>query len=185
MDPRYSSAFNRAITFVLPHECEYARGHWGDENFVVTENVSGDAGGLTKYGIDQASHRSVDVAHLDRAGAIAIYHDEWRAHNLDSVPERIAIAMFDVWVNGGHAVRWLQLALNKLCRAALDVDCDLGPATIKAVGHVSNEDAVLRYFMSERDARFDAIVAARPSQAKFLNGWKDRDRDLANFLGVS
>src|SRR5512140_3051467 len=51
-----SPAFQRAIDFVLPHEEAFAPGHHGDERYVVAEKSKGDAGGLTKYGIDQKSH---------------------------------------------------------------------------------------------------------------------------------
>ena len=113
-DSKYSPAFLKAIQFVLPHEEEFARNHWGDENFVITENVSGDSGGVTKYGIDASSHPGVDIANLTRDQAIAIYHDEWMWRNMDALPEKLSIAMFDVWVNGGFAVLWLQTAINKV-----------------------------------------------------------------------
>jgi len=181
-----SPAFNMAGQFILPHEEEFARGHWGDENFVVAENVSGDSGGVTKYGIDQASHPGVDVANLTRDEAVAIYAQEWEQHGLDALPDLIAIAMFDVWVNGGHAVAWLQAALNQARPTGvpeLVVDGDLGPATISAA-RLCDQKKVLRIFIDERDARFKAL-AQNPSRAKFLAGWEQRDRDLAAFLGVS
>jgi lysozyme family protein len=186
VDPasKYSPAFLKAIQFVLPHEEEFARGHWGDENFVVAENVSGDSGGVTKYGIDASSHPGVDIANLARDGAIGIYWNEWLFRKLDSLPEKLAIAMFDVWVNGGYAVKWLQTALNKFCggeRKFLTVDGDLGPATI-AAAQACDQAAVVRYFISERDARFEAI--AHGSRAKFLAGWEQRDRDLEKFLAA-
>ncbi len=192
MDPKYSPAFLRAIGFVLPHEEEFARGHWGDENFVVTENVSGDSGGLTKYGIDHASHPNVDVANLTRDGAIAIYWREWTFRRLEDLPELLAIAMFDVWVNGGYAVKWLQIAINKVGFSdsywqtvkPLTADGDLGIKTVCAA-HACNKDAVLLYFINERDARFESIAANRPVLKKFLNGWEDRDRDLRKYLGVA
>jgi hypothetical protein len=68
-----AQTFNLAIAFILPHEEEFARGYWGDERFVVVENVPGDDGGLTKYGIDEESHPDVDIANLTRDQAIAIY----------------------------------------------------------------------------------------------------------------
>jgi lysozyme family protein len=175
----YSPAFLRAIEFVLPHEEEFARGHWGDENFVVTENVAGDSGGLTKYGIDASSHPGINIRNLTRFGAIQIYAAEWHKHALDSLPEKIAIACFDVWVNGGHAVAWLQTALNKICGTKLVVDGSLGPATIVAA-QTHDLPQVLEYFIQERAARFESIATG--SRRKFLAGWKQRDRDLEKFL---
>jgi lysozyme family protein len=177
----YSRKFLRAIQFIFPHECEYARGHWGDENFVVAENVSGDSGGVTKYGIDASSHPGVDIRNLTRDGAIAIYAREWQKYGIEALPEKIAIAQFDVRVNGGYATKWLQLALNQVAGARLVVDGSMGPATILAANQC-DQDSVLRYFIRERDARFESIAAG--PRAKFLAGWESRDRDLEKFLSV-
>jgi lysozyme family protein len=186
MQVGYSQKFLRAIQFIFPHEEEFARGHWGDENFVVAENVSGDSGGVTKYGIDASSHPGIDIRNLTRDGAIAIYAREWQKHGLECLPEKIAIACFDVWVNGGHAVAWLQAALNKVAGTKLVVDGNMGPATMAAANSLNDQpstlNALLRYFIQERDARFESI--AKGSRAKFLNGWESRDRDLEKFLGV-
>jgi lysozyme family protein len=181
VDPRYSQAFNRAIAFILPHEEEFARGHWGDENFVVAENVSGDSGGVTKYGIDASSHPGVDIKDLNRDQAITIYHEEWKWRNLDALPEKLAIAMFDVWVNGGFAVKWLQIALNKISKLNLVVDGDLGAKTISAA-QACDQVAVLRYFINERDARFESLASNHPQDRQFLGGWEQRDADLRKFL---
>jgi lysozyme family protein len=181
----YSDKFLRAIAFILPHEEEFARGHWGDENHVVAENVSGDSGGVTKYGIDASSHPGVDIANLSRDDAVAIYWTEWEKYNIDALPEKIAIAQFDVRVNGGYAVKWLQRALNEVGAGSpssrLSVDGAMGPATI-AAANACDETAVVRYFIKERDARFESIATGR--RAKFLNGWERRDRDLEKFLGI-
>jgi lysozyme family protein len=178
---RFSSKFLRAIKFILPHEEEFARGHWGDENFVVAENVSGDSGGVTKYGIDASSHPGVDIANLTRAGAIAIYWQEWCKYNVELLPEKIAIAQFDVRVNGGPAAKWLQLTLNEIETANLTVDGVIGPKTLVAA-QCCDQDAFCRYFTSLRDARFERLATG--ARAKFLDGWEQRDRDLEKFLGL-
>src|SRR3954469_21716386 len=95
--PPYSHAFLRAIDFILPHETEFVRGHWGDysdEKFVRTENVAGDGGGATRYGIDSRSHPGIYIPSLTRSEAIAIYWKEWLMHRLDLLPEKLAIASF-------------------------------------------------------------------------------------------
>jgi lysozyme family protein len=181
----YSQAFQKALSFVLPHEDEYARGHWGDPKFVVTENVSGDSGGLTKYGIDIASHPGVDVKDLDLAGASAIYYKLWEEKNLDTLPEKLAICAFDVWVNGGHANLWLQEAYNRHRPSgaqALVCDGNLGPASIKALGALDATaiTAVVKDFIAERNARFAALAAN--GKSKFLSGWDQRDTDLTAYL---
>jgi hypothetical protein len=156
----FSPAFLHAINFVLPHEEEFARGHWGDENYVIAEHDPHDPG-----------------------GAIAIYYQEWRFYHIFLLPERIAIAQFDVRVNGGHAVAWLQRAINAVGHLSLKVDGVLGPATINAANTV-NETPVLRYFINERDQRFAALAADNANFASFLKGWLQRDRDLRAYLCV-
>jgi lysozyme family protein len=176
-----SDKFLRAIKFVLPHEEEFARGHWDDENFVIAENVSGDSGGVTKYGIDAASHPGVDIKNLTRAGAIAIYWQEWCKYGIEALPAKIAIAQFDVRVNGGYAVKWLQRALCA-CGFNVVVDGIMGPATITAA-NAAPQACVVAYFLNERDARFKAIATG--PRAEFLAGWEQRDKDLRAFLGVA
>lgn len=174
--------FTIAVNFILPHEEEFARGHWGDEAFVVPENVSGDNGGLTKYGIDQASHPGIDIAHLTRAGAIDIYHEEWERHQLDLLPPKLAVATFDVMVNGGRPGLWLQHAYNVTHPTApqLTEDGALGPKSIAAL-QSSDQDAILQLFFAERDARFKHL-ATLPHDAQFLAGWLQRDHDLERLL---
>lgn len=182
---RYSPKFLKAIAFILPHEEVFARHHWGDENFVVAENVSGDAGGVTKYGIDASSHPGVDISNLTRDQAVDIYFHEWQKYGIEALPEKVAVAQFDVRVNGGYATRWLQLALNAvLQKSKLVVDGNMGPSTIAAANSLTpaQETAVVHSFIHQRDVRFEAI--ARGHNAKFLDGWEERDRDLEKFLGI-
>lgn len=191
MDPKqpdgtsrsYSPAFLKAIAFILPHEEDFARGHWGDENFVIAENVAGDSGGVTKYGIDQSSHPGVDIKDLTRDQAIAIYHDEWKWRNMDALPDKLAIACFDVWVNGGYAIKWLQTALNKISKLepTLVVDGDLGAKTLAAAAS-SDQAAIVTYFINERDARFESLAANNRNDRQFLAGWEQRDTDLRKYL---
>lgn len=177
-----SETFNQAITFVLPHETEYVRGHWGDDHFVITENDPSDAGGRTRYGIDARSHPGVEIDSLTRDGAIKIYWLEWVRHQMERLPAKLAIAAFDVWVNGGHASRWLQHAYNATHPAApqLVEDGAIGPKSLAAL-HGCCEDAMLREFLAQRDARF-RVLAQKSSQRKYLAGWLKRDADLRKFL---
>ncbi len=176
-------AFTSAIAFVLPHEEEFARGHWGDEAFVVPENVAGDNGGVTKYGIDQASHPHVDVANLTKEQAVEIYHQEWLLHRCDLLPPKLAVADFDVWVNGGQASVWLQEAYNTTHPNAtpLKVDGVLGPTSLAALAS-AYQSVILDAFLAERDARFRTLAAKYPNDRQFLSGWLQRDLDLRKFL---
>src|SRR5436190_12575968 len=94
--------FNNALDFVLAHECVFEHGHYGDLNHVLTEDVPGDHGGLTKFGIDQASHPHVNISTLDFAGARQIYFDnEWTRCRCDELPAGYDIAVFDIAANNG------------------------------------------------------------------------------------
>lgn len=183
--PPYSTAFISATGFILPHENAYARGHWGDPNFVVAEHVAGDAGGTTKYGIDAASHPGVDVENLNLNGALAIYWSEWQGHRLDEFPDKIAVALFDVWVNGGTPVLWLQDALNHTSQGhlQLDEDGEVGPKTLAAVA-ACDQASVLAWFIHERDARFERLAELNANDRQFLQGWEQRDIDLAKYLSA-
>jgi hypothetical protein len=46
----YSELFNEAVKLVFQHECAF-----DSQGNVKAENVPGDSGGPTKYGIDHAS----------------------------------------------------------------------------------------------------------------------------------
>ncbi len=182
------SAFQGAIKFILPHEEEFTRGHWGDdskEEYVATENVPGDSGSTTRYGIDQTSHPSVDVANLTRDQAVQIYRNEWDAHNLDALPDKLAIIAFDVWVNGGHASLWLQHAYNVTHPGGdqLVEDGQLGTHSLMDFNECSTDEinAIVKVFLEERNIRFEAL-ARSAARAKFLAGWEQRDADLAKLL---
>jgi lysozyme family protein len=180
------ASFQRAIAFILPHEEEFARGHWGDENFVIAENVSGDNGGLTKYGIDAKSHPGVDIARLDKPAAVAIYRQEWNWRNLDLLPDLLAVAAFDVYVNGGDPIAWLQHAWNATNPdgPTLMEDGELGPHTLSALA-ICDQPPILKIFIEERNARFERLAARNPQYQKFLAGWEQRDTDLAKYLAVT
>jgi lysozyme family protein len=167
------------VEFVLEHETFFAKGHWGDWNHVVSENESGDAGGLTKYGIDQREHPSEDIDALTKARAIEIYHAHyWLPLHADELPVGICEALFDITVNGGAGVRWLQEALTHIgfdCVA----DGAMGPKTI-AAARAAGVDA-LKALCNRREQYYRAIVANNPSQEKFLHGWLTRASDLEKF----
>lgn len=176
-------AFDKAIEFILPHETEFARGHYGDYDYAITENVPGDSGGLTKFGIDQSSHPAIDIASLDKDAAVEIYHDEWERHRLDLLPDKIAIAAFDVWVNGGPVNQWIQHAYNVAHpQDALEEDGILGPYTLAALS-TCDQDAVVDVFCTLREERFRRL-AQKPSRAKFLKGWLQRSADLRTLLAA-
>ena len=128
-DPR----FDKFINFVFAHENVY-----DNSGKVIPENVAGDSGGLTKYGIDQASHPGVDIAGLNKQKATAIYYELWKKHGISKMKYPLGEAYFDTVVNGGGS-------------AAL---------------HASGGDA--KKLIDQKVAHYMRIVKRNPSKAKFL-----------------
>jgi lysozyme family protein len=181
-----TSNFQRALDFVLQHECKFAAGHDGDLAYVVTENVPGDDGGLTKFGIDQADHPGTDIANLTLDQASAIYRmNEWSECACDQLADGFDIAIFDIAANMGcgTAAKLLQQACNETGDFNLMVDGFVGPRTIATAAAVGVSG--LRRLLLDRLTRYYDIVTANPTQAKFIGGWQQRVRDLAALLQVN
>jgi lysozyme family protein len=180
--------FKAALKFVMDHECVFAKGHYGDYAHVISEDVPGDSGGLTKFGIDQASHPNININHLDYSGAAAIYHDqEWTSCRCDELPAGYDIAVFDIAVNNGRgtAAKLLQLALNRVVASnpLLVVDGFIGAKTIAAA--TASGEKGLATLLQLRAQRYFDIVHNHPTQKKFLNGWIDRNNDLSRAVAAA
>lgn len=151
------------------------------------ENVPGDSGGCTKYGLtlDDIKEYHADLNHdntfdckdvlaIDRPTAAkmlkSLYWDYFKA---DSIPEQsLAEFIVDSGLNQGRVliVKYLQSIVE------VDVDGHYGPDTFnKLLQDIKDggKDEFDELYKKRLD-RYNAIVAARPSQAKFINGWKNR-----------
>lgn len=109
-------SFQKAVEFVLKHE-----GGLVDD--------PRDPGGLTNFGISRRAYPDADIRGMTRKQAVEIYHrDYWLPVSGDSLPEPVALILFDMAVNMGRdrAVRVLQRA----CK--VKEDGRLGPQTIAA-----------------------------------------------------
>jgi lysozyme family protein len=163
--------FDDALKFVLPHE-----GGFVDD--------PDDPGGRTNFGITQATydswlkdhgalHRSVE--HISQFEVKCIYQkgywDPVHAHYL-AAP--LALVMFDTAVNFGveGAMEKLQAALGVPLTGTWTV------ATSEAV-HKCDQAEVAQKICELRIQHRYARVKKKPSQAKFLHGWLNRDNDLA------
>jgi lysozyme family protein len=169
--------FHAFIPFILARECAYAKG--SKEKIpedVVAENIPGDNGGWTKYGIDQSSHPSVNVRYLTSEQACAIYLDEWIAHKCDSLPSPFSEIVFDSFVTGGKPIQWLQEALG------IAQDGHIGPQTISAANACPNKKAAGEKMISLRDDYFRGLAEKYPNDRKFEQGWLNRDSELRKFI---
>ena len=175
--------FQNSLGFVLRHECVYAPGHDDDPAFVVCENVPGDSGGCTKYGIDEASHPGIDIRNLTLAEASSIYRDgEWTHCHCDGLPKGLDTAIFDCAVNNGLVVAGILLQRAIIaCGYGVVVDGDIGLQTLRVANLINGPDLMARLLQLRR-RRYTDIVLHHPADAKFLKGWLARMDDLERFL---
>lgn len=173
--------FDYAFQQTLKHEGGY-------------NDVKGDAGGATNYGISLRFLKSIaenygwvdidgdgnidadDIKNLTQNQAKKIYYEEFwlknKCHFIDS--NEVAAKLFDMTVNMGakQAIKLLQQALNNM-GITLKVDGMIGNATITAVnkleGHVLA--VLLRY---ECIMFYQSLVKSKPDYIKFLKGWMNR-----------
>lgn len=143
-------------------------------------NVPGDAGGETKFGVAQNANGNVVVRTLTLQQALNIYQTKyWTPALCDNIPSPLSAIHFDSAVNlgVGGAAKILQTALG------VTADGNIGPKTLAALA-ASDIPTVCTQYLNARQARYNAIVAANPSQAKFLAGWTNRVNALKAWLST-
>lgn len=169
-----------------------------------------DQGGATKYGIslrflvtagqididedgvadfDLDMDGDIDVADI-RALApidakILYFRCFWTPLRCEELPLPIGEAVFDQGVNGGNraAITLLQRAINSVADAAIRIDGAIGPVTLSALNRAiafAGTGAVIAAYRKAAADRYRAIVAANPSQARFLKGWLRRAAELGS-----
>ncbi len=157
--------FEKAFAFVIKWE--------GSEY----EDVSGDPGGPTKYGIDSKDHPGVEIKGLTLENAKAIYlTDYWRASDCDNLPSPVAETHFNFAVNTGReqSVKFMQRALGVLA------DGQFGAVTVAALATAVPRTVALD--MVDQADWFYKELAAK-GMSKFLTGWLSRNNALRAFIG--
>ena len=142
--------FNEAVETIFKHEGGYV-------------NIPSDPGGETKYGISKRQYPSIDILNLTKDQAKRIYrNDYWNACSCGSMPQTIALAVFDSAVNQG--VR----AASRMIQTAAHVKADgvIGPKTLAAINK-RNPEQLLEWFMTERILRYTSTQ----NFAVFGRGW--------------
>ncbi len=160
MSKRWTPRFLKAVAFVLEHEGGYV-------------DDADDAGGETKYGISRRSFPDVDIAGLTLEGAVAIYFEHfWRPEYDQIRDERLAVKVFDVAVNMGHARahRILQYAINDGRERAERITEDgvIGPVTLAAI------EAEHRLSLYHRFLYWCEVQYREFGNEKYLTGWLNR-----------
>jgi lysozyme family protein len=174
------SAFGPAIDVVLRHE-----GGWvcdpsdlgGETNFGWSMSTIHALGLKPRdLGIDQDEFTPGCLKGMTAEKAAALYFTEfWTRYGYDRiVPQAPATKVFDAAVNCGpaRAARFAQLAINAL-GGSVTVDESLGPRTIAAINALEAQRFVNGY-ASQMNTYYDAIVQARPANAKFAGNWARR-----------
>ena len=145
--------FDQAFDRLIAHEGGYV-------------NHPNDPGGETKFGISKRSYPKLEIAHLTREDAKAIYlQDFWLAGSMDQYDGAIGFQVFDAAVNHG-----IQTALRLLQRAAgVADDGHVGPVTVAAVKARHVNDVLMLYTAERLD--FWRKLSTWPT---FGKGWAGR-----------
>lgn len=162
--------------------------------FLVAEGkVDLDGDGQADFDLDMDGDiDGADIRKLTRGDAKFLFHRcFWRRLDADSFPRPVGEMLFDQGVNGGlvAAKKLLQLAVNaclakyRIALPPLKVDGDLGEKTRAALDTViarpaARMPAIIIAYREQAKARYRAIVAADPTQKRFLNGWLNRADQL-------
>jgi lysozyme family protein len=109
----------------------------------------------------------------------------WNTLNLDLIPLRPAVVIYDAAVNSGprQSVKFAQRGYNA-CVAygqPLDADGIMGPAT-RAAMQQADTDKILMAMLDQREQFYHKLVADDPSQEVFLDGWINRVTDLRRYV---
>ena len=151
-------SFETAIAFVLNEEGGYT-------------NDPKDPGGETNFGISKRSHPQVDIKNLTIEEAKSIYrYLYWDTCRCESLPPKLALAVFDSAVNqgAGTAIKMLQAAVGTI------QDGIIGPATIERANY-ADVNSIMARFMTERVMRY-TLSTSFPIYGR---GWISRTMRVA------
>lgn len=153
-----------------------------------------DRGGPTNQGVSLRYARGVgldldgdgdtdrdDIQLVTPEVAAELYKDDFYIRpQIDKLPVEIQPQVFDCAVNHGppRAIMFVQRVLNLAGFGPTDVDGVIGPDTLRRAELCQSEMGPFfnNAVMHERIAFYRQIVAADPSQGKFLGGWLARAR---------
>lgn len=121
------------------------------------EDDPDDPGGATKFGIDQRSHKTVNIRELTADRATEIYWDEYVGTGSADMPPPMDWIYFNACVNCGP------YRAEKLM--------------VKSNGTPSG-------FLTAQKNFYIALVKTRPTSKKYLTGWINRLNSLAQVTNV-
>ncbi len=140
-------------------------------------NDPDDAGGETKFGVAKNANLDLNITELTWEQAKSVYYNRyWVKGACDRLPPRVAVLHFDGCVNHGtgRASKFLQRAVGAV------EDGVIGNKTAQAVADLDEID-VCNFICDQREQFYRDIVANKPTQAKYLNGWMRRIQEMRDF----
>lgn len=164
----------------------------------ILENVAGDLGGQTLYGIARNMNQGWPAwARVDKLLAegktnkevaadpeliqnvIDYWGAEWKAIKCDQIEsQKIAEQYYQAYANCGPRVnKWVQTIISEKFHIPLVIDGIIGPKTIATLNGVTESEFV-NFFYERQCQYYEAIVKNNPSQKKFLAGWLRRSLDF-------
>jgi len=138
--------------------------------------VSGDSGGVTKYGIAQNYNPSVDVPNLTIEEAIQIYENKyWVIGKCDMLFFPLNQLHFDATINCGRggANSILQMALKEYGEEVKH-DAWFGKKTYEAVKMIRERLRFCMYYQKSRHQYYYNLAAHNKEKRKFFRGWTNR-----------
>lgn len=170
--PTRSKAFDVAVAFLIDRLEGGAK--------VIT-----DSGGKTRFGISQKAYPDLDIEHLSRGAAEALYlRDYWLPVRAEELEPGLGLLLFDAAVNAGpgQAVKLLQRVLS------VEDDGRVGPVTLAAargyleLGRAGSAELRARY--SEIRLRsYEELARTKPVYHQYLYGWRMRVMRVADYAG--
>jgi lysozyme family protein len=154
-----------------------------------TANAPADHGGLTQYGVTQATYDGYRIAKglpqqpvtmITHAEATDLYlSDYFTPAQAECYAPPVDLCVFDTAVNSGvgRAVEMLQRVVG------CSVDGSAGAQTIAAVAAMDPTTVAVNY-CEARKAFYRALVQANPSQRVFLAGWLNRIKYIQQQAGI-
>lgn len=137
-----------------------------------------DAGGFTNHGVTQKTYDTWrtttgqgkrPVSDITDYEIRAIYlSDYWMPCNCDSLPDNLALAVFDMAVNSG--VWNAKLALQRAVH--VQTDGVIGANTVAAANAAM--PGIILDFLKQRGHLIAEILMEKPSQSAFAPGWISR-----------
>lgn len=141
-------------------------------------NDPADTGGETKFGVAKNANPTLNIKTLTWEDTKAVYFKKyWLAASCDKLPPKVASIVFDSAINHGvgRATKFLQQA------AGVATDGDIGPVTLAKISS-ADQNGLCSKIADLRVKFYKDIVAAKPTQAKFLNGWLRRIDEVRTFV---